>query len=223
MSGRWCAGIHSDALPFAKIPGVALFKQAEPPPGFRTGTLTVEPDHLPTRISVLTYGPHSADEKVAATIEDLRSIVGDEANHWIHVQGFGQPDLIESIAAAFELDQALVEDISERRQRPKTEWIGEQTVAVLRAPYESSISTSSLEQVSILVAGNFVLTIQETHSGTAPAGLGSRPGRVWRVAKRRRAAAVLSACRLHHRQLLSRARKDRRSSRGTGVPRDGGL
>lgn len=144
---------------------MAFFKQSDPPPGFRTGSLTVEPDHLPTRISVLSYGPHEARETAAAGVEELRPLIGDEGDHWIHVQGLGQAEVIESLVAAFGLDDRLVEDISERRQRPKAEWLEGQTLTVMRAPYLSPIDTSGLEQVSILVADNFILTIQETHSG----------------------------------------------------------
>ena len=144
---------------------MTFFKQPEPPDGFRTGTLTVEPDHLPTRISVLSFGPHDARETAAATADDLRSLVGDDETHWIHVQGLGETKTIASIAEVFELDDLLVEDISERRQRPKAEWLDGQTLAVLRAPYVNPSNAIRLEQVSALVTRNFVLTIQETHSG----------------------------------------------------------
>jgi len=144
---------------------VPFFKQAEPPAGFRTGTLTGEPDHLPTRVTVLSYGPYEARERVAATADDLRSLIAEGEWHWIHVQGLGETKLIESIAAAFGLDEMLIEDISERRQRPKAEWLDGQTVAILRAPYLSPLNSVRLEQVSVVMARNFVLTIQETHSG----------------------------------------------------------
>ena len=144
---------------------MAFFKRDEPPAGFRTGTLTVEPDHLPTRIAVLSYGPHDARETVAATVDDLRALTSRDGNHWVHVQGLGEAKLIESLAAVFDFDEVVVEDLAERRQRPKAEWLGGKSLAVLRAPYVTAYETSSLEQISVLATGSFVLTIQETHSG----------------------------------------------------------
>jgi magnesium transporter len=143
---------------------VALFAKDEPPAGFRTGTLTVEPDHLPTRISVLSFGADGSKEMAAAAAEDLRRIVQKEGSHWIHVQGLGETHTIEAAAAALGLGGPLLDDISERRQRPKAEWLDGRTFAVLRAPYFTSDDAAGLEQISILVAERFVLTIQETHS-----------------------------------------------------------
>jgi len=143
---------------------VALFERNEPPPGFRTGTLTVEPDHLPTRMTVLSFGPHEARETVAADLEALRAIVRREGWHWIHLQGLGQADVVESVATLFEIDEMTVEDLCERRQRPKAEWLDRQAVAVLRAPYLTAQSTASLEQLGALLTKRLVLTVQETHS-----------------------------------------------------------
>ncbi|MEZ5367114.1 MAG: magnesium/cobalt transporter CorA [Bryobacterales bacterium] len=144
---------------------MAFFEKDPPPAGFRTGTLTVEPDHLPTRISVLSYGTHYAREDVAATVNQLRELVDGDDVYWIHIQGLGEPELIESVASVFELDPMLVEDLAERRQRPKAEWVDGPNIAILRAPYQTSLQTSGLEQVNVLLSKNFVLTIQETHSG----------------------------------------------------------
>ena len=144
---------------------MSFFKSDEPPAGFRTGTLTIEPDHLPTRISVLSYGPHAARETVAAGASQLRELVRGEGRHWIHVQGLGEASLFESIAAAFDLDEMVMEDLSERRQRPKAEWLDGKSLAVLRAPYLTALETAGLEQISVLLTDAFVLTIQETHSG----------------------------------------------------------
>jgi magnesium transporter len=125
----------------------------------------VEPDHLPTRISVLSFDPHHARETVVATVDELRSVVAGEGSHWIHVQGFGQAELIESIVATFELDDMLIEDLAERRQRPKAEWLEGHALAILRSPYLTPRNTTALEQLSVLVTEKFVLTIKETHSG----------------------------------------------------------
>jgi magnesium transporter len=145
-------------------PGVAFFKKPEPPPGFRTGDLTVEPDHLPTRVTVLTYGDRDARETAIASADELANAIAKPGRHWVHVQGLGDSQWIQAVGKAFHLDRFVIEDISESRQRPKAEWIDERAFVILRAPYLTWRRTVALEQCSVILGDRYVLTVQETHS-----------------------------------------------------------
>ncbi|MEZ5355031.1 MAG: magnesium/cobalt transporter CorA [Bryobacteraceae bacterium] len=139
-----------------------IAKQPQPPGGFRLGTLTVQPDHLPTRVTILSFDPHGALERAVSAPD--QTAAGGDGCRWIHIQGMADPKSIDAVAGSLGLTDPVIEGLGESRQRPKTDWIDDTLVVVLRAPHLAARQKSGLEQICIVAGKDFVLTVQETHS-----------------------------------------------------------
>jgi magnesium transporter len=147
---------------------MGLFRSPKPPPGHRLGSLAVEPDNLPTRITVLCYNASRATERTVATIADLRTILApspeDSRVHWVLVQGLGDGSTLHALGEVFALDPLTVEDLIESHQRPKADWVGDRLLTVLRAPWLTPQQTVELDQIGLMLGPGYLLTVQETHS-----------------------------------------------------------
>ncbi|MEZ5403802.1 MAG: magnesium/cobalt transporter CorA [Bryobacteraceae bacterium] len=144
-------------------------KQPELPPGFRVGTLAVEPDHLPTRVTVLSYDSARATEQVVPVTGEAAIGTGTGGFRWIHIQGLGDLEPIRAIGLSLGLPAFVIEDLTETGQRPKSEWLDPDTIErgvllIARAPSSGRRQESRLEQIGIAAGPGFVLTVQESHS-----------------------------------------------------------
>ena len=79
------------------------------------------------------------------------------------MQGFGDKSLMQRIGDMFELHPLLLEDVVNVPQRPKTEAYGDQLLIVVRMVRNDAPGNMDMEQVSIVLAKNYVLTFQERH------------------------------------------------------------
>ena len=141
-----------------------LFERPQPPPGHRLGALVVEPDELPTRLAVLSFDAHEAVERSLDDPRDPLLLEGAGKTRWILVQGLRDREMLRALAEAFDLDDYVAEDVTERRQRPKAEWLGDRALIVLRAPFLTSDGSLELDQVGVVLGPDYVLTVQQTHS-----------------------------------------------------------
>jgi len=142
-----------------------FFQQPEPPPGHRIGSLTIEPDNLPTRITALSFNPSSVTEHAVLTLAELQTILREPGVHWVLVQGLGDVPTLGWLGEAFALEERTMEDLTESHQRPKADWLAGRLLAVLRAPSLGAHQSVELDQVGLVLGQNYVLTVQETHSG----------------------------------------------------------
>lgn len=143
-----------------------MLQPPEPPPGYRTGSLTVEPDNLPTRIAVLSFDPGHVSEQSIADVDELARLMKREPDrtHWVHAQGLGSQELLRALAGVFSLDEPMFQDLTESSERPKVEWLADRVLAVLRAPYVTPRQKLDLDHIGLLIGSNYVLSIQENHS-----------------------------------------------------------
>jgi magnesium transporter len=139
-----------------------LFQPPEPPPGVRPETLQVVPEAAPTRIALISYDLHGTQERRIADAFDLDDL--DERVHWIHVQGLRDQALLEDLGSELELHALAVEDIITTPQRPKAEWLDDRALIILRVPYVDESGEVDVEQVSLVVSKNYVLSIEERTS-----------------------------------------------------------
>ncbi|MBI1357282.1 MAG: magnesium/cobalt transporter CorA [Acidobacteria bacterium] len=141
------------------------FSTPEPPPGVRPGTLTVVPEAAPTRITLLSYRADDVQERRIADPDEIGELDEDRV-YWIHVQGLGDPAVLESLLGReLELHPLTVEDILTTPQRPKAEWMQQRALIILRAPYVDADGDVEVEQVSLVVGDRYVLSVEEQSSG----------------------------------------------------------
>lgn len=130
-------------------------------PGTSPGTLRAPdtPVSGPTRITVIDYGLNRCEEEVIENVEDLARYRKTSTVTWINVEGLHDIPLIEAIGRIFNIHRLTLEDIVNCGQRPKLEDYGSYHFLVMRSMvYRECLET---EQISFVLAENYVLTFQE--------------------------------------------------------------
>ncbi|GAB4141878.1 MAG: magnesium/cobalt transporter CorA [Planctomycetaceae bacterium] len=120
----------------------------------------IPPDSPPPKLELISYTKQSVQAKTITDVEDLTKLDAD-AVHWINVCGFGDEQLLRRIAEIFEIPLLALEDIVNIPQRPKTEQFDDLLQVVVRMVHAGESNLLVVEQVSLLMGPNFVLTFQE--------------------------------------------------------------
>lgn len=141
----------------------AIFDKRHPQSGARPGTLVI-PKEAPTpRIYMIRYRAEDVTESDVSEVDELKAAFDEGAVTWIDIQGYGDKALIQSIGDLFELHPLLLEDVVNIPQRPKTEAYGDQLLTVVRMVRVDGPGEIDMEQVSIVLSKNYVLTFQERY------------------------------------------------------------
>ena len=139
---------------------MARFLKRYHPPGTPPGTLARH-EHVapvPTRISMIDYDEHSWHEIVDIDPNECKSYLAKPTVTWIHVQGHVAPELMQQFGELFNLHALAMEDVLNSGQLPKTEGYDDQLFVIMSVPALAS-ETVSIEQLSIVAADNYVVTI----------------------------------------------------------------
>jgi len=144
-----------------------IFRKRQPPVGARPGTLVISDEAQPPRVRVMTYGAEHVDERDETNVDRLVLPEGDDHVTWIDVQGLGDEGLLRQIGAAFRIHPLALEDAVNVPQRPKSEGYAGQHLFITRMARftrsEDERELLDVEQVSLFVGANYVLTLQERH------------------------------------------------------------
>ena len=127
--------------------------------GVSPGTLSAPPDAHPSRLSVLAY---SKDAFVEETDVDLARVDELRAQHnvtWVNIEGLADVDLLASLEDRLGIHRLALEDTLNVTQRPKLDDYGDHQYVVTRMPISQEILET--EQVSIFLAKDYLLTVQE--------------------------------------------------------------
>lgn len=143
--------------------GGALFKKRHTEVGARPGTLVIGDDAPPPKIHMISYDLDEVIERDIHSAAEL-SAAFDPANvTWVDVQGFGDEELIRSIGEIFKLHPLAMEDVVNMPQRPKSETYDGQVLIITRMVRMKDASSVDMEQVTIVLGKNYVLTFQERY------------------------------------------------------------
>lgn len=138
-----------------------IFKKRYPKVGARPGTLVMSGDASPPAIKLVIYGPGRFETIDVADVADLEAALDPEAVNWIDVRGLGDEPTIRQIGELFHIHPLALEDIVNVPQRPKAESYDEHLLLVLRMTHLGEAETPIVEQVSLVLGSNYVLTVQE--------------------------------------------------------------
>ena len=115
-----------------------------------------------TKISVLTYTETEVKEEVVDLIEEIRPKRESPGVTWVTVEGLAEIEPIRKLGYEFGLHQMVLEDVLATDQRPKTETYGDYTYVVLKVVhYDAQAKSVDLEQISLVLGSNYVISIQE--------------------------------------------------------------
>jgi magnesium transporter len=124
------------------------------------GTLTVQPDAAPTKVTVLAFGPDGVTEGAVDRADQIDRIAGNAPVVWVNVDGLGNADLLKQIGERFGIHPLALEDATDTSPRAKVESFDAATFVVMPLPHQDERGFWT-EQLSIWLAGRHVITFQE--------------------------------------------------------------
>lgn len=134
-------------------------RKAGQPPGTATytGDKTKE-----TQITVTTYDAEHHHEKCGSQLSECLPSKHTHGIVWINVEGLKNTAMVQELADLFELHPLTVEDILNTEQRPKIEeFKGYLFITLKQLHWQAKTTSFSIEQFSLVIGENFVLTFQE--------------------------------------------------------------
>ncbi|RME31356.1 MAG: magnesium and cobalt transport protein CorA [Candidatus Zixiibacteriota bacterium] len=116
----------------------------------------------PTRITLLDYDEQNVDVRELFKVEEAFPFRQTPTVSWLNLTGLKDVSAIEKIGTEFGLHPLTLEDIVHLNQRPKVEVYDNYVFVVIKMMrVVSGARELDIEQVSIVIGENFVLTFQE--------------------------------------------------------------
>ncbi len=134
-----------------------------PTPGASPGVVSSPPGAQAPDVRVAYYGETELVEERVDNLAELVALRGRRPVLWIDVDGLGDAALIEGLGEAFGLHQLTMEDVTHVHQRAKVEFFPNYVFIVVRMIHTHE--PLELEQLSIAIGSDFVLTFQEGKPG----------------------------------------------------------
>ncbi len=108
---------------------------------------------------LMIYGPETLEELDLEDTSGLTSLRGKAPVVWLNIDGVGDAAVIKEVGDAFGLHPLALEDVVNLHQRPKAEDYDEHAYVVMKMPAGGDGLT--LEQVSLFLGEDYVITVQE--------------------------------------------------------------
>lgn len=143
--------------------GGTRFRKRHPEVGARPGTLVIADDALLPRIRMISFNASGASDQQISDVRSLSKAVEPDTVTWIDVQGFGDESAVRKIGEIFSIHPLALEDIVNMPQRPKMQSYDHQLLVITRMVRHTAEKAVDMEQVSILMGENYVLTFQERY------------------------------------------------------------
>ena len=145
-----------------------VIKKRSKKAGLSPGTLVYigEKRAEESKITVIDYDEASFQEEEVKTVEECFAFRDKPSVTWINVEGIHQVEVVEKLGHCFGLHPLVLEDILNTDQRPKMEVYGGYVYIVLKMLYGNHSNRSiEVEQVSLILGSNFVMSFQEGIEG----------------------------------------------------------
>lgn len=114
-------------------------------------------------ISVINYDRKQHSVTTVSSIEE--AFVHDTTSgiNWININGLHEVELLEKLAAHYQIHALALEDILNTQQRPKAEVFDDHIFVVIKMiEYNQQSREVEAEQISMIMGKNYVITFQET-------------------------------------------------------------
>lgn len=142
-----------------------LSQKAGLPPG--TAVHVGERKSDKVTVSLFDYESETLRSLTVDNLEECLAYRNSSTVTWMHVDGLHDAKKIEEIGQLFDLHPLTIEDILNTSQRPKLDLFEKYIYLVIRVPFYDAIDKLIyLEQVSFILADNFLLTFQEQPDDT---------------------------------------------------------
>ena len=117
------------------------------------------------KIRIMDYSDMGLKEMEADTIETCFPFKDKPTNTWINIEGIHDVRVLERLGECYGFHTLILEDILNTDQRPKMEDHGEYIYVVLKMLNSDKNNSVVIEQISLLLGKNFVISLQEGLEG----------------------------------------------------------
>lgn len=115
-----------------------------------------------TRINQILYSPTQIEESNPKSAADCHLPTAQSGMAWYNIDGLHNPEIIREIGGIFKLHPLIMEDILNTDHRPKIEVHDDYLYIVIKMlQFREDNRTIAIEQVSLIVGDNYVLSFQE--------------------------------------------------------------
>ena len=147
-------------MPFPTRGSGRAREKAGLPPG--TLVFTGEQRLESVTIQVIDYNEEKFQVIDAQSVDECIPFKDTPTVTWMNIAGLHDVAIIEKLGEHFGFHSLLLEDILNISQRPKYEDFEEYAFLVIKLPhYDAETHEIRMEQISIVLAGNFVVSFQE--------------------------------------------------------------
>jgi magnesium transporter len=118
------------------------------------------------KIRLIDYSDKKIRERELKTVEECFPFKETPTVTWIDIDGIKHTEIIEKIGKCFDLHPLVLEDIVNTEQRPKIEDFKNYVFIVLKMlSYDEKHADIKVEQVSLILGRNFVISFQDNVEG----------------------------------------------------------
>ncbi len=167
-SGRKSAvSSRTDATPSAGTASRRLAGERSKKTGLPPGTpvlVGTRPDG-DVRILLSVYDAEHVSQTEATELPDFRKVPENAGVTWVHVNGLHDLTLLDRLGSDLGIHPLVLEDIVNTEQRAKVEMYKDQLFVVMKmARLDPESKNVEIEQVSLLISGQTVLSLQDSGS-----------------------------------------------------------
>lgn len=141
-----------------------MFTKRHGPPGASPATLLphlVDGQARKPSIQVITYDAERMEEHDLRSIAEFDTLIQPKRVTWINIDGLGDVEALTALGQRYHIHPLALEDVLNTGQRPKLEIAPEYVFIVAQMFYQRAGDGFRVEQVSIFLAKNLVITVQE--------------------------------------------------------------
>lgn len=141
-----------------------IFKKRSKKIGMPPGTLVHvgEKKVDQVRLTVIDYDEEQIIRRELGSVEESLPFRDSATVSWLNIYGLHEPEILEKIGNYFGIHPLSMEDVLNTDQRPKLEVFDDYLFLVLKMiALDESSGDLNIEQISIILGHNFVITVQE--------------------------------------------------------------
>ncbi len=114
------------------------------------------------KLSVIDYDQDKIEKRELKEVEEAFPFKDTPTVTWLNVTGLHDIEILEKIGSRYNIHPLILEDILNTDQRPKVEIADDYIFIVMKMlSYDSEKQEINAEQISLILAENYVITFQE--------------------------------------------------------------
>jgi magnesium transporter len=144
--------LHNQVRSLGLEPGVPIY--------------TGEKEKVKVTVSAMRFNESSFEEEADISFKDALGLIKSGSLTWINVDGLADPSITEMLGSKLAIHPLVLEDMLNTSQRPKFEAFDDYFFVVLKMLYYGENKHDmNVEQVSLIIKDNVVLSFQEDVAG----------------------------------------------------------